>query len=48
MNHWQNNPFVLGVMVYVMLETILYIPTLIFASDLFQNRVLTKIDVLIT
>jgi hypothetical protein len=26
MNHWQNNPFVLGVMVYVMLETILYIP----------------------
>jgi hypothetical protein len=36
MNHWQNNPFVLG-MVYVMLETILYIPTLIFASDLFSK-----------
>lgn len=37
MNHWQNNPFILGVMVYVMLETILYIPTLIFASDLFSK-----------
>ena len=37
MNHWQNNLFVLGVMVYVMLETILYIPTLIFASDLFSK-----------
>ncbi|MEZ7505591.1 potassium channel family protein [Flavobacterium sp. Arc2] len=37
MNHWQNNYFILGVMVYVMLETILYIPTLIFASDLFSK-----------
>lgn len=37
MNHWQNNHVVLGVMIYVMLETILYIPTLIFASDLFSR-----------
>jgi hypothetical protein len=36
-NQWQNNHFILGVMVYVMLETILYIPTLIFASDLFSK-----------
>lgn len=36
-NHLQNNPFILGLMVYVMLETILYIPTLIFASDLFSK-----------
>jgi hypothetical protein len=34
--------FVLGVMVYVMLETILYIPTLILPLICFQNRVLTK------
>jgi hypothetical protein len=31
--------FVLGVMVYVMLETILYIPTLILPLICFQNRV---------
>jgi hypothetical protein len=36
-NHWQNNYFILTVMVYVMLETVLYIPTLIFASDLFSK-----------
>ncbi|WP_016989558.1 potassium channel family protein [Flavobacterium sp. ACAM 123] len=36
-NHWQKNPFILGLMAYVMLETILYIPTLIFASDLFSK-----------
>ncbi|MGO4819078.1 potassium channel family protein [Flavobacterium sp. W22_SRS_FP1] len=36
-NHWQNNFFILMVMVYVMLETVLYIPTLIFASDLFSK-----------
>jgi hypothetical protein len=29
-------------MVYVMLETILYIPTLILPLICFQNRVLTK------
>jgi hypothetical protein len=36
-NQWQNNLFILVVMVYVMLETVLYIPTLIFASDLFSK-----------
>lgn len=36
-NEWQDNTFVIGIMLYVMLETILYIPTLIFASDLFSQ-----------
>jgi hypothetical protein len=36
-NHWQVNNFVIYVMVYVFLETILYIPTLIFASDTFSK-----------
>jgi hypothetical protein len=36
-NQWQNNHFILVIMVYVMLETVLYIPTLIFASDLFSK-----------
>lgn len=36
-NNWQQYPFVLGLMIYVMLETVLYIPTLIFASDLFSK-----------
>lgn len=35
-NQWQQYTFVLGLMIYVMLETVLYIPTLIFASDLFS------------
>ncbi len=37
MNHWQNEKILIGIMVYVLLETILYIPTLIFASDLFNK-----------
>ncbi len=36
-NHWQQFPVVLAIMIYVMLETVLYIPTLIFASDLFAR-----------
>ena len=36
-NHWQVNNFVIYAMVYVLLETILYIPTLIFASDTFSK-----------
>jgi hypothetical protein len=36
-NELQQYYFILGVMVYLMLETILYIPTLIFASDLFSK-----------
>ena len=35
--HWQSYPFVIWIMIYVLLETILYIPTLIFASDLFSK-----------
>jgi hypothetical protein len=35
--HWQSYPFVIWIMVYVLLETVLYIPTLIFASDLFSK-----------
>ena len=36
-NHWQVYNFVIYGMVYVLLETILYIPTLIFASDTFSK-----------
>lgn len=36
-NHWQNHQFVIWIMIYVLLETVLYIPTLIFASDLFSK-----------
>lgn len=36
-NGLQYNFLILGLMIYLMLETILYIPTLIFASDLFSK-----------
>ncbi|NNT73030.1 two pore domain potassium channel family protein [Flavobacterium sp. IMCC34852] len=36
-NHWQYDQFIMGIMVYLLLETVLYIPTLIFASDLFNK-----------
>ncbi|MBY0244288.1 MAG: potassium channel family protein, partial [Sphingobacteriaceae bacterium] len=36
-NHWQQHPFVIALMIYVLIETILYIPTLIFASDTFSQ-----------
>lgn len=36
-NHLQYNHFILYTMVYLLLETVLYIPTLIFASDLFNR-----------
>lgn len=36
-NHLQYNYFLVGIMVYMLLETVLYIPTLIFASDLFSR-----------
>lgn len=36
-NHWQNHSFLIYIMVYLLLETVLYIPTLIFASDLFSR-----------
>ena len=35
--HWQEYSFVVWIMVYVLLETVLYIPTLIFASDMFSK-----------
>jgi hypothetical protein len=35
--HWQEYSFVIWIMVYVLLETVLYIPTLIFASDMFSK-----------
>jgi hypothetical protein len=36
-NNWQTNHYVIWIMVYLLLETVLYIPTLIFASDLFSR-----------
>lgn len=36
-NGWQNNNFLIGLMIYLLLETILYIPTLIFASDMLSR-----------
>lgn len=36
-NDWQNKPYLITLLVYLILETILYIPTLIFASDLFVS-----------
>jgi hypothetical protein len=37
MNHWQSNTWLVWILFYVFLETVLYIPTLIFASDLFSK-----------
>jgi len=36
-NEWQHIECVIWIMIYVLLETVLYIPTLIFASDLFNR-----------
>lgn len=36
-NQWQYQHVILYTMVYLLLETVLYIPTLIFASDLFSR-----------
>lgn len=36
-NGWQNNEYVIWGLIFVLLETVLYIPTLIFASDLFSR-----------
>ena len=35
--HLQEYSFVIWIMIYVLMETVLYIPTLIFASDLFSK-----------
>lgn len=34
---WQDNGFLVGIMVYTLLETVFYIPTLIFASDMLSR-----------
>lgn len=36
-NDWQSSSFVVWILVYLLLETVLYIPTLIFASDSFSR-----------
>ncbi len=36
-NGWQDMDCIVWIMIYVLLETVLYIPTLIFASDLFNR-----------
>jgi len=36
-NNWLANPLIIGIMVYLLLETVLYVPTLIFASDSFSR-----------
>ncbi len=36
-NHWQKHDTLIYLMIYLLLETVLYIPTLIFASDLFSR-----------
>lgn len=36
-NGWQEHTFIIVLMVYLVLETVFYIPTLIFASDLFST-----------
>ena len=36
-NGWQNHDYVIWIMIFVLIETVLYIPTLIFASDLFSK-----------
>jgi len=36
-NHWQENQLLIWILTYVLCETVLYIPTLIFASDLFSK-----------
>jgi len=36
-NNWQEHNFVIMILVFFLLETVFYIPTLIFASDLFSR-----------
>lgn len=33
---WYENPFVFWILIWLMLETLMYVPTLIFASDIFK------------
>jgi len=36
-NNWKTNNYLVYILTYILLETVLYIPTLIFASDLFSQ-----------
>ncbi len=36
-NNWQSNDYIIILMVYLLVETVLYIPTLIFASDMLSS-----------
>jgi hypothetical protein len=36
-NGWQSSSYIVWILIYLLLETVLYIPTLIFASDLFSR-----------
>lgn len=36
-NDWQNYDYMIWILIFLLLETVLYIPTLIFASDLFSR-----------
>ena len=36
-NNWKTNDYIIWLMLYLLMETVLYIPTLIFASDLFSQ-----------
>lgn len=36
-NGWQENEYLIWGLIFILLETVLYIPTLIFASDLFSR-----------
>ncbi len=36
-NGWQSISYIVWILIYLLLETVLYIPTLIFASDLFSR-----------
>ena len=36
-NNWQEHTILIYIMIYVLLETVLYIPTLIFASDMLSR-----------
>lgn len=46
-NNWQTNNYIVYVLTYILLETVLYIPTLIFASDLFSQPRLYKRSMLL-
>ena len=35
-NGWEHNPFIFFLLMWFLIETLLYVPTLIFASDIFS------------